>query len=94
MPASNAIAQPEPTVATTTPPAAVPITNAAFVVSRRSAFACCSSGALTVWGTIPVEAGKKNEEAIPRTTCERREVPDLGAFRSGSARPPRPGLRR
>jgi len=50
------------------PPAAVPKTSAAFVVSLRSAFACWRSGALTVCGTIPVEAGKKKDDAIPRTT--------------------------
>ena len=79
-PASNAIAQPEPTSRRRARRGGAG-TIAPLVVSRRSAFACCSSGALTVWGTIPVEAGKKNAEAIPRDDLERREVPDLGVPR-------------
>src|SRR5829696_8124158 len=51
------------------PPAAAPKISVPLRERRSSAFASWSSRALTVCGTIPWAAGKKNAVAVPRTSC-------------------------
>src|SRR6478672_7856847 len=69
--ASTAIAIPGLVAATRMPPIAVPVMVVAFSASLRVAFACCSNGVVTVCGTMPLLAGKKNRG-------EEGELPDLG----------------
>src|SRR5262245_9491369 len=69
VPESIAIAQPAPTAATSTPPSAAPPIDATFSAIRSNAFACWSRGSSTVCGTSPVEAGKKNANAVPPIAC-------------------------
>ena len=91
--ASNASAQPDPTAATRMPPAAAPMTNEPFVVMRRSTFACWSLSSVTVCGTSPVDAGKKNDCAMPRTSwvrtrCHSVAVPVSSTTAATSCAPP------
>ena len=65
---SRANPQPGPTVATSTPPNAVPPIMAAFSPSRSSAFAGCSWSAGTVCGVSPAAAGYTNAAAAPLST--------------------------
>ena len=51
--------------ATRMPPIAAPVMFVAFSARRRVAFACCSSGVVTVCGTMPLLAGKKNADDAP-----------------------------
>ena len=53
----------------------------AFSASRSSALADCRSSAGTVCGTIPCEAGKKNERGDRPDERDHGELPDLGVPR-------------
>ena len=66
--ASKASAQPAPTPATTSPASPAPTIEVVLLASRSSAFACWRRAALTTLGTRPLEAGKKNAFAVPRTS--------------------------
>ena len=55
--ASMASAHPGPTVATSTPPNAVPRIEATLLESRTKAFADCRSSSRATWGTNPVSDG-------------------------------------
>ena len=55
--------------ATRMPPIAAPVMFVAFSASRRIAFACCSSGVVTVCGIDAVLAGKKNADEAPLTAA-------------------------
>ena len=63
--ASIAIAMPGLVAATRMPPIAAPVIVVAFNASRSVAFACCNIGAVTVCGTMPLLAGKKNAVEAP-----------------------------
>ena len=49
------------------PPIAAPVMFVAFSASRSVAFACCNIGVVTVCGTMPLLAGKKNAVEAPLT---------------------------
>ena len=68
-PASAAIAQPAPTVATRMPAMAGPTISPPAWASPRSALACWRRPVLTVSGTSPVVAGLKTAVAAPCTPC-------------------------
>jgi len=66
---SSAKAQPVPMVATIRPDSSGPTMWAPLCESERRALACCTRPGLTISGISPVEAGVKNESALPITSA-------------------------
>ena len=62
--ASSATAPPVETTLTKMPPSAAPIPNAMLRVMPSSAFACCRCSWGVICGTMAVEAGMKNADAV------------------------------
>ncbi len=79
VPASTANASPGPPSATSSPASAGPATEPTEYDIPRSALACWSRAAETVWGSSPVIAGWKNASAGAVDGGQHDQRPDLRA---------------